>query len=140
MEEMDESDIVSSLLIKWNLPEFIDEFKEKGIDIEVLKELTISDVDNLIPYEKFGKRIKFRCNLFKWKEENGYFTPLASTKSAAQSSVGSWLENIPFVISPAPDDSTPPTLWSEFTKESLEQTLKQAIKAQLVLKYFQQHQ
>nr|XP_022910923.1 uncharacterized protein LOC111421963 [Onthophagus taurus] len=66
----------------------------KGIDIDVLAELTINDIDHLIPAEQFGLRIKFRKKLFVWKQLNGLTTPLASTITASNSSsstVNNWI-------------------------------------------------
>ncbi|XP_071052769.1 uncharacterized protein [Onthophagus taurus] len=66
----------------------------KGIDIDVLAELTINDIDHLIPAEQFGLRIIIIKKLFVWKQLNGLTTPLASTITASNSSsstVNNWI-------------------------------------------------
>lgn len=46
-------------------------FLEKCVDLEVLKCLTVHDIDKLIPQEeKFGLKIKFRQKLFEWRYQN----------------------------------------------------------------------
>lgn len=40
---------------------------EKGIDIEVLKELNSDDLNRLISDQQFGLRVKFRKVLYQWQ-------------------------------------------------------------------------
>ncbi|XP_037940976.1 uncharacterized protein LOC119673932 [Teleopsis dalmanni] len=56
------------LLREWDMEELIPDFVEKQVDLEVLKNLTVDDINLLI--ECFGLRIRFRTKLNKWREDN----------------------------------------------------------------------
>ncbi|XP_037946097.1 uncharacterized protein LOC119678376 [Teleopsis dalmanni] len=61
------------LLLEWDLQELIPEFRRKGINVEVLKSLSVEDIDLLIPEEtRFGLRIIFKKKLREWKKQNNF--------------------------------------------------------------------
>ncbi|XP_071057324.1 uncharacterized protein [Onthophagus taurus] len=132
MFDMDSFEYVAQLLEEWNLPDLITDFKEKGIDIEVLKVLTVQDVDNLIPLDRFGLRIKFRQKLFEWKELHGYFTPLATTISRKTSHDSSSVCNSPVNATADYDNLLTDS-------KDIETLLNENVKGKLVLEYYNKH-
>lgn len=60
----------ANLLIDWGMDELLDDFLTKRIDLNCFKIMTLKDVDDLIPKEKMGLRIRFRHNLIAWRIQN----------------------------------------------------------------------
>lgn len=62
---------VSKLVNDWGFDdELVQSLKDKIIDVDALKFMTLADVDILIPCEKLGTRIKFRQKLLEWRLQN----------------------------------------------------------------------
>lgn len=64
-------DYCSKVVSDWGFDqEIVQSLKDKLVDIDSLKYMTIADVDLLIPVEKLGIRIKFKQRLIEWRLVN----------------------------------------------------------------------